>query len=220
MPPLSDQKIDQDTQRLPKPSKFCFCVTAAARPLCIPWTTKTVVVAQQVLQRRQSGGKTIAKVAQGSLWSLNGGTVVTTAIAQWTLLVSQRKHNGGTREAEASLKLIHNIYNSTHFLDQRPTPVHPFCNHGDVCVFFLPPLSDLWATNLLSDLCATVLNMLKISRWPWHPWRCPLCHPWKTKATFWTLLCLQWWPGQFCGHTKEAQRSQPLCKGGIIAWCH
>ena len=62
----------------------------------------------------------------------------------------------------------------SHFLlgDQWPTTVHPFCDHGDVCAFILPPLSDLWATDLLGDLCATVLNMLKTSRRPWRPWRC------------------------------------------------
>ena len=53
-----------------------------------------------------------------------------------------------------------------------PTTVHPFCHHGDVCAFLLPPLSDMWATDLLGDLCAIVLNMLKTSRRPWHPWRC------------------------------------------------
>ena len=46
VPPSSDQKIDQDDQWSPKPRKFCFCVTAAARPLCIPWTTKTAAVTQ------------------------------------------------------------------------------------------------------------------------------------------------------------------------------
>ena len=62
----------------------------------------------------------------------------------------------------------------SHFLlgDQWPTTVHPFCDHGDVCAFTLSPLSDLWATDLLGDLCATVLNMLKTSRRPWRPWRC------------------------------------------------
>ena len=62
----------------------------------------------------------------------------------------------------------------SHFLlgDQWPTTVHPFCDHGDECAFILPPLSDLWATDLLGDLCATVLNMLKTSRRPWRPWRC------------------------------------------------
>ena len=41
-----------------------------------------------------------------------------------------------------------------------------------MCAFLLPLLSDLWATDLLSDLCATVLNMLKTPRRPWRPWRC------------------------------------------------
>ena len=79
-------------------------------------------------------------------------------------MVGQRRHNGGTRKAEASLKLIHNVHNSTHFLwcDQWPTTVHPFCDHGGVCASPLPPLGDQWATDLLGELCETVLNMLKL----------------------------------------------------------
>ena len=62
----------------------------------------------------------------------------------------------------------------SHFLlgDQWPTTVHPFWDHGNVCAFILPPLSGLWATDRLGDLCATVLNMLKTSRQPWRPWQC------------------------------------------------
>ena len=52
---------------------------------------------------------------------------------------------------------------------QWPTTVNPFCDHGGMCAFLLPHLSDPWATNLRGDLCATVLNMLKTSR---RPWRC------------------------------------------------
>ena len=44
-------------------------------------------------------------MAQGLPWSPNGGTVVAKVIAQWMLLVGQRRHNGGTIEAEASTKL-------------------------------------------------------------------------------------------------------------------
>ena len=78
MPPLSDQKHDHDAQRSPKPRKFCFCVTAEAWPVCLIWTTKTAVVAQQIAQRRQSGGRTIAMVAQGLPWWLcRCGWVVT-----------------------------------------------------------------------------------------------------------------------------------------------
>ena len=53
---------------------------------------------------------------------------------------------------------------------QWPTPVHPFCDHGDMCTFLLPPLSDPWATDLFGDLFVAVLNMLKTSRRPWRPW--------------------------------------------------
>ena len=51
----------------PKPGKFCLCVTAAARLLCVPWATKTAAVAQQVVQRRQNhrhGGSRVAVVAE------------------------------------------------------------------------------------------------------------------------------------------------------------
>ena len=146
-------------------------------------------------------------------------------------LVGQRRHNGGTctMEAEASLKLIHNDYSiycwTVRILlcgDHWPTLVHPFCDHGFSCAFLLPPLNDLWAADLLGDLCATVLNMLKTSRWPWHPWQGlnVLCATLElpTKATFRLPMCLQRQPGQFCGCTREAQRSQPLCKGILNHW--
>ena len=41
---------------------------------------------------------------------------------------------------------------------QWPTTVHPFYDHGDACAFFLPPLSDLWAADLLGYLCATIFE--------------------------------------------------------------
>ena len=43
----------------------------------------------------------------------------------------------------------------------------------------------------------------------------PVYHHWTTKATVLLPFCLQQRPGQFCGRTMEAARSQPLCKGGI-----
>ena len=78
--------------------------------------------------------------------------------------------------------------------------------------FHLPPLSNLWATDLLGDLCATVLNMASMAGS-----ERPVYQPWTTyKATVRPPFCLQWRPGQFCGRTVEAQKSQPQCKGGII----
>ena len=134
--------------------------------------------AQLVAQRRQNGGGTIAKVAQGLQWSLSG--------RHWS---AQR-------------------------CEQWPTIVHPFCDHGDVCVFLLPPLSDPWATDLLGDcfehaqnFTATMASMAMLN---------VLCTPLNDQgnrsASFlpstatWSVL----WS------YKEAQRSQPLCKGGII----
>ena len=84
-----------------------------------------------------------------------------------------KKHSGGIRETEASHKLVHSVYNCKNDLrgDQWPTHVHPFCDHGDARSFLPPPLDDLWATDLLGDFFATVLNMLKPSRRKWRPWR-------------------------------------------------
>ena len=144
------------------------------------------------------------------------------SLSQWTLLVGQRRHTGGRREAEASRKLIHNVFNSTYFLrgNQWPTTVHLFCDHGDACAFLLPPLSDLGATNFFGDLCATehaqnfTASMASMARSE-HP----VCHPWTTKANFQPPLCLQRRPGQFCSSTREAQKSRPLCKAPFTQGC-
>ena len=105
-------------------------------------------------------------------WSPNGRTVVAAVIAQCTLLVGQRRHNGCTMKADASLKLKQFVYTSAHFYGA--TNGRPLCIHSAITAiyaFHLPPLSDLWAINLLDDLSATVLNMLKTSRRPWRLWR-------------------------------------------------
>ena len=73
-PTLNDQKKYQNAQWSPKPRKFCFCLTAAAPLVFLLWTTKIALVAQQVAQRRQSGGRTITMVAQGLPgWRTHGG---------------------------------------------------------------------------------------------------------------------------------------------------
>ena len=171
----------------------------------------------------QSRGRNIAKVAEGLPWSPKGGTVVATVIAQWTLLVGQRRHNGGTRKAEALLKLMHNVHNRTHFFTGRPMADH--------CASILPPwrcvclppasferpVSDRPPRRPLCDcfehaqnFTATMASMAMSER--------PVYHPWATKATVLPPLCLQRRPGQFCGRTMEAERSQPLCKGGITTY--
>ena len=79
----------------------------------------------------------------------------------------QRRHNGGTRKADVSLKLIHNVRNFYWATDGRP-----LCIHSATTVMCVPSACHLWATDLVGDLYATVLNMLKTLRRPWRPWRC------------------------------------------------
>ena len=138
----------------PKPRILCNCHIMTLVP---SWTTKTDVVAQQVAQRRNSGGRTIGMVAQGLYRSPNGGRVVATVIAQWTLLVGQMRHNGCTRKAGARRP---NWYTLTF------VPLFWTCSklhgdhvvHGDVWTFFIPPLNDqcnLWALCVFSGNLAS-----------------------------------------------------------------
>ena len=114
-----------------------------------------------------------AMEAQALPWSPNEDTVLATVIAQWTLLVGQGSHHDGTGEAKIKLRLKYSVYNRTHYFMGRPL----VNNSASIllpwrCVCLpLPLLSDLWATNLLGDLSATVFNTLKTSRWWWRPWR-------------------------------------------------
>ena len=64
-------------------------------------------------------------VAQGLPWPANVGAVAGTVTAQWTLSVGQRRHSGGTKEAEASLKLEQNAYTSTIFSTGQPVTEPP-----------------------------------------------------------------------------------------------
>ena len=70
VPPLSDQKYDQDAQWLPKPWKFCICVTATARPLCLleppNWCSGTTGRAKEAEWRQNHchGGTRAALVAE------------------------------------------------------------------------------------------------------------------------------------------------------------
>ena len=127
-------------------------------------------------------------LAQELPWSPNRGIVVTTVFAQWTLLVGQRRHNSGTIKVGGRSITQIDVYTRYAFLrvDQWPTPVHPSYDQGDGCAFLLPPLSDLWVTDLLGDLCATgfehaqnftatMASMARSAR--------PLCRHWTAKAT-------------------------------------
>ena len=130
-PPLSDQNIDQDAQRSPKPRKFCFCVTAAARPLCVHWTIKT---------------------------------------------------------AEASHKLVHNVYNCTNYFTGPPMadPCESILRPRRCACLppasFERPVSDRPPRRPPCDcfehaqnFTATMASTARSER--------PLWHPWTTKAT-------------------------------------
>ena len=168
-------------------------------------------------QNHCHGGSSVAVVAE---WRHSGRHSDRSMDAIGRPKEAQWWYKEGKRVAQIDIQC-------SHFLlgHQWPTTVHPFCDYGDVCAFILPPLSDLWATDLLGDLCATVLNMLKTSQ---RPWRClnVLCATLE-RPTVRPPFCLQRRPGQFCGRTREAQRSQPLCKGvltgnfpSIQCWFH
>ena len=88
-------------------------------------------------------------------WSLNGRYWV--AKGSTMVVQGRQKHRSIWYTMLTTVRILRG--------DQWPTSVHPFCDH------IQPPLSDLWATDFLGDICAIVLNMLQTSRRPWRPWR-------------------------------------------------
>ena len=94
----------------------------------------------------------------------------------------------------------------------------PSCMQSATTAMPLHPLCLIWVTNLLGDHSATVLNTFKTWWRPWRPWRLlnilcttferprqPCCLPWASNGDL----------VHFYGHTREAQRLQALCTGGI-----
>ena len=178
VPPLSDQKIDQDAQWSPKLRKFCSVYLllhdpcASAEPPHCDCCSSTTGRAKEAEWRQNHcrGGSRDVVVAE---WRHSGRH----SDHSMDAMVGQRRHNSGTREAEASLKLIHNVYNSTHF--------YWAANLADPCASILrprrcvclPPASfERPASDLIGDVHATILNMLKT------PWR--LCKSESKKTLF------------------------------------
>ena len=136
-------------------------------------------------------------VAQVLPWSLNGGTVVQ-----------------GRQTCRS------NWYTMFAFLTGRPMADH--CAsilrpRRCVCLYpasFERPVSDRPPRRPLCDCFEHAQNFTATMASMAMPER-PVYHPWTTKATVLPPFCLQRRPGQFCGRTREAQRPQPLCKGGI-----
>jgi hypothetical protein len=153
------------------------------------------------------------------LWrpTLNGRTVVATVNVQWTPLVAERRHKGGRREAEGRQKHRPEIYPAT--IGQPPClhsattamAVPPFCLPS---AFLLPPLRNQQPWRPLCDrfehvqnFTATMASMAMSVP--------PVCHLGTTKATILPPLSVQRRPGNFFGRTREAERSQALCKGPL-----
>ena len=119
------------------------------------------------------GYRTIAMMAQRLPRSPNGSIVV----VQRMLLVDQRRHNDYTREAEAWLKLIHNVYNSNGATNDRPLCIlsATLAMHLLLPASFERPVSDRPPRRPLCDcfehaqnFTATIASIAKSER--------PLCH--------------------------------------------
>ena len=117
-------------------TQFFFSVTAATRPLCLPLTTKTAGVSEQVAHRTQNGSKN----------HCHGGSRVA-VVAKWRHSVRHSDRSvdviGSPKEAEWWYKGDRSSDWYTMFKtvsiflrsDQWLTPVHAICDHGDAGVF-------------------------------------------------------------------------------------
>ena len=139
---------------------------------------------------------------------------------QWSLNGRHWSSKGGTMVVQGRQTCRSNWYTMFAFLTGRPMADHcASILRPRRCVCLHPasferPVSDRPPRRPLCDcfehaqnFTATIASMAMPER--------PVYHPWTTKATVLPPFCLQRRPGQFCGRTREAQRSQPLFKGGI-----
>ena len=111
------------------------------------------------------------------------------------------------------IRLNYIVYNRTASFMGWPIG-RPLCIHSATMTMRAPWL---WS-NLLGDLCATVLNMLRPSRRPWRPWRClsvPCTTFERPNQRFGLLNDLYSGLVSFMVAQRRQKRSQPLCKWGI-----
>ena len=138
----------------------------------------------------------------GRYWSAKGGTMV----AQW-----RQKNRSNSYIKFTTVRIFFKgrpmADPSASILRQRRCGCLPPASHER-------PVSDRPPRRPLCDcfehaqnFTATMASMARSER--------HLCHHRTSQATFLPPLCLQRRHGRFCGCTREAQRSQPLCKRGI-----
>ena len=141
---------------------------------------------------------------------------------QWSLNGRHWSSKGGTMVVQGRQTCRSNWYTMFAFLTGRPMADHcASILRPRRCVCLHPasferPVSDRPPRRPLCDCFEHAQNFTATMASMAMPER-PVYHPWTTKATVLPPFCLQRRPGQFCGRTREAQRSQPLCKGGISA---
>ena len=139
---------------------------------------------------------------------------------QWSLNGRHWSSKGGTMVVQGRQTSRSNWYTMFAFLTGRPMADHcASILRPRRCVCLHPasferPVSDRPPRRPLCDCFEHAQNFTATMASMAMPER-PVYHPWTTKATVLPPFCLQRRPGQFCGRTREAQRSQPLCKGGI-----
>ena len=141
---------------------------------------------------------------------------------QWSLNGRHWSSKGGTMVVQGRQTSRSNWYTMFAFLTGRPMADHcASILRPRRCVCLHPasferPVSDRPSRRPLCDCFEHAQNFTATMASMAMPER-PVYHPWTTKATVLPPFCLQRRPGQFCGRTREAQRSQPLCKGGITS---
>ena len=125
--------------------------------------------------------------------------------AGWPSPSSSKHAIGGTEEAQGRQKRRPHwgteLCSRTHML--RVAIIgRPLCIHSATTAMQLRPLCLIRAT-----VERPLASIAVVERHVYHLWT--------TKATMMPPLSVQRRPGQFYGRTREAQRSQALCKGGI-----
>ena len=138
---------------------LCNCCSRTLLPSlndqsCCSGTTGRVKKAEW-RQNHCHGGSNVAVVAE---WRHSGATVIT----QWSTLVSQRRHNGGTRKADVSLKSIHNVR-----IVYWATNGRPLCIHSATTAMCVPSSCLLWATCERPTSSATFVRLF---------WTCSKLH--------------------------------------------
>ena len=213
VPPLSDQKrlsgrlVVAQTQKVMSLCNCCstILVPSLNHPNCCSGKTGRT---KEAKWRQNHCGSRVVVVAEWGHTGCHSGrlkdAISRPKEAQWWC-------KRGRSSAQIDAQYLQQVfYGAT---DDRPLCIHCATTPMRVCLrpaFFERPVSDRpprWPF-------VTVLNMFKTSRRPWHPWRglnvlrATFERPWQPSGL---LYAFNGDLSQFCGRTREVQRSQSLC---------